>query len=434
MQADLADTESIDESSIEGWKPMKVDEAFEFTRKPRSLDIPEGEPIPFIPMDGISESNRKIDYAESRTLEEIKSGSFVFKDDLLVAKITPSFENGKQAILDNLSNEYGYATTEVWVLHPKEEVNILKEYLFYYLRRSKIRSDLAGKMEGSTGRQRLPKVVLRNLELHSPPLNEQEEIVSILNTVQDAIEQTEAVIQATRELKKSMMKHLFTYGSVPVDQTDQVELKETEIGQIPEDWEVVELQELANVKGGKRLPKGKDLVDKITNHPYLRVKDFKDGSIDKTELKYLTEDIFEEISRYTISKEDVFISIAGTIGVTGTIPSELDGANLTENAAKIMITDTAVLDKDYLKYFLSNPAAQHQIDIRTTKTSQPKLALTRLRQLPIQLPDIQTQIKISETLNSFESKINTELDKKTSLESLFNSLLENLMTANVRVI
>src|SRR5699024_5703096 len=272
MQVDVVDKENIGEDSIDDWQPITVDEAFEITRKPRSLDIPEGKPIPFIPMNGISESNRKINYAECKTLEEIKSGSFVFKNDLLVAKITPSFENGKQAILDDLSNDYGYATTEVWVLHPKEEVKILKEYLFYYLRRDKIRSDLAGKMEGSTGRQRLPKGVLKKLELYSPPLNEQQKIVSILNTVQYATDQTEAVIQATRELKKSMMKHLFTYGPIPVDQTDQVELKETDIGPIPSSWELVEVDKVFDFS---RKPRGLD-IEKDNEIPFIPMENISE--------------------------------------------------------------------------------------------------------------------------------------------------------------
>src|SRR5690606_708246 len=140
---------------------------------------------------------------------------------------------------------------------------------------------------------------------------------------------TERVIQATRELKKSLMRYLFTYGPVPIEEADRVSLKETEIGLLPEHWEVVRLGEVADIKGGKRLPKGHKLSDRPTPYPYIRVVDFKDGSVDKTNLKYLTPQDYENIKQYTISSRDVYISIAGTIGLVGIVPPELDGANLT---------------------------------------------------------------------------------------------------------
>src|SRR6185436_20462533 len=85
-----------------------------------------------------------------------------------------------------------------------------------------------------------------------------------------------------------------------------------------------------------------------TEHPYIRVVDFRDGSIDTTDLKFIDKEIFKEIRNYTISSDDVYISIAGTIGLLGTIPDELDGANLTENAAKLVIDKTRI-DKHYLR-------------------------------------------------------------------------------------
>ena len=100
--------------------------------------------------------------------------------------------------------------------------------------------------------------------------------------------------------------------------------------------EFKELDDIAFVKGGKRLPKGQMLVTYKTKHPYLRISDYdKKGKVDLKKIQYVKNETFEEIKNYIISKGDVFLSIVGTIGIVDYINDELDGASLTENAVKI---------------------------------------------------------------------------------------------------
>ena len=100
-------------------------------------------------------------------------------------------------------------------------------------------------------------------------------------------------------------------------------------------------------------PKGESYADHITAHPYVRVIDMINHSVNIPELVYLTPSTHEKIARYTISSKDVYISIAGTIGQVGAIPDSIDGANLTENAAKIVLNKEAPVDRDYLIWYLS---------------------------------------------------------------------------------
>ncbi len=279
----------------------------------------------------------------------------------------------------------------------------------------------------------LQKPDLVNYIFPLPPLPEQQKIAAVLSAVQTAKEKTEAMIAATKALKKSIMKHLFTYGAVPPEEAENVRLKETEIGKMPENWEVVKLGEVAEIKGGKRLPKGHSFSPVPTLYPYIRIVDFYNGSVKLTDLKYLKPEDREIIKNYIITTKDVYISIAGTIGLVGIIPKDLDKANITENAARLIILNSSKLDRLFIVGFLSSKQGQNEIIIRTTKTSQPKLALTRIKQIQLPLPPLPVQQKIASILSAIDAKIEAEENKKQALEELFKTLLDNLMTAKIRV-
>ncbi len=159
--------------------------------------------------------------------------------------------------------------------------------------------------------------------------------------------------------------------------------KQTEVGVIPEDWAVRPLNTIAKVTSGKRLPLGYFVGDKETPYPYIRVTDMRPGRVDTTDIKYVPEAAYPPISKYRIFKEDLFISVAGTLGIVGAIPDELDGANLTENADRI---SAITCDKNYLLHVMLSPVVQGVIESEQTVGAQPKLALIRIRNFAIPLP------------------------------------------------
>ncbi|MEL6457540.1 MAG: restriction endonuclease subunit S [Cyanobacteria bacterium J06621_15] len=162
------------------------------------------------------------------------------------------------------------------------------------------------------------------------------------------------------------------------------------------------LGKLVTVEGGKRLPPGERYASKITNYPYLRVCNFVRGSIDETSLRFLTEETRSKISKYTISSDDVYISIAGTIGIVGTVPKHLSNANLTENAAKLVIQNKNKLNRSYLVHYL-NTLGQHQIKKQVNATSQSKLPLFRIHKIKIPLPPLEKQCHIAAILDKADS-------------------------------
>lgn len=170
------------------------------------------------------------------------------------------------------------------------------------------------------------------------------------------------------------------------------EIAEDEIPfDIPGSWKWVRIGTVATILGGKRIPAGRKLSSNDTGYIYIRVSDMKDGYVSTENLQYVPEDIFPSISKYIIHKEDVFITVAGTIGRVGKIPPELDGANLTENADRLVFS---LMDQDWLIKCMQSSLVQNQIADATTKVGQPKLAIIRIQNMLIPLPPLSEQKRI----------------------------------------
>ncbi|MGF7140038.1 restriction endonuclease subunit S [Roseimarinus sediminis] len=167
--------------------------------------------------------------------------------------------------------------------------------------------------------------------------------------------------------------------------------------ELPDDWVWCRIGFISTIKGGKRIPKGYQLSDTETPHVYIRVTDMKDGTVLFSKLKYITEDIYEQIKAYTISSDDLYITIAGTIGDVGEIPEELDNMNLTENAAKIMFNG---VNKQFLKDALRSKLCRSQFHDKVNQMAQPKLALHRVASTLIPLPPLPEQKAIVEKVNA----------------------------------
>ena len=160
---------------------------------------------------------------------------------------------------------------------------------------------------------------------------------------------------------------------------------------IPSSWSWCRLGNIASVKGGKRIPVGEKLTTGNTGHMYIRVADMKENTVKTDDIHYISESIYQKIKSYTISTEDLYITVAGTIGSVGEIPKVFDNANLTENADKIVFRGIC---KKFLMYCLLSNFVQSQIKKCTTKVGQPKLAIVRIEDLLIPLPPIKEQYRI----------------------------------------
>ena len=198
---------------------------------------------------------------------------------------------------------------------------------------------------------------------------------------------------------------------------------------VPEGWELRKLETVCDVRGGKRLPKGRELTDVATGHPYIRVTDMRNGFIDTSDIRYVPTDVAPSIARYRIAAGDLFISVAGTLGLVGKVPPELHMANLTENAD--MLTNI-ICDRDYLLSVLLSDWVQNAIEHVKTTSAQPKLALERIREFTIPLPPLPEQQKIAEILGTWDKAIQTTEALLTNARTQKRALMQSLLTGTRR--
>jgi len=183
-------------------------------------------------------------------------------------------------------------------------------------------------------------------------------------------------------------------------------------------WHTVTLGEIVDVKGGKRLPKGKTVLDTPTPYRYIRVQDFNGFSVDVNKVKYIDREAYEAVNRYAVFQDEVIISIVGSIGFVGKVPKVLSGSILTENAAKLVVLDKRVVCSDYLMYYLQSEYGQNEIRARIVGSTQPKLPLYAIKEIKIQLPPIEIQHKIADILGSLDDKIELNRRMNETLEQM----------------
>ena len=253
-----------------------------------------------------------------------------------------------------------------------------------------------------------------------PPLPEQRAIADVLRTVQRAKEATERVIAALRELKKSLMSYLFTYGPVPVDQADQVALKETQIGPVPEEWEVVRLGEVVTLISDAVQP------SHIAVERYVGLEHIEPGSIRIRKWGYPSE---VRSLKITFRAGDVLY---------GKLRPYLDKAALAEWEG-ICSTDILVLraqkglEPEFLAYLAHTPIFLEYATATMTGVNHPRTSWKALQQLQITLPPLSEQRAIAEILRAVDRKIEAEEARQRALEALFRTLLHDLMTARLRL-
>lgn len=365
--------------------------------------------IPFLSVKDVT--NGYIDFSNTRFISKTEHEELTRRckpeiNDILYTKVGTT---GVAKVIDT-EKEFSLFVS-LALLKPNN--SIIESYFFeHQLNSPSVYSQAQEKTRGVANRN-LVITDIKSIQIVIPPLPEQTRIVNKLDSLFERIDKSIGLLEENIKHTEALM------ASVLEDTFKKLESIS----------KVYQIKEFADIKGGKRLPKGKSLLDTKTIYPYIRVTDFNDnGSVDVESIKYMEKDVQDQIKRYIITTKDVYISIAGTIGKTGIIPDELNNANLTENAARLVFKPSFQINNRFIYYFTLSDIFKDQIGLATKIVAQPKLALTRLAEVELPIPALEIQNKevlIFDELSKKFQEIKIQQQSKLSyLKALKASLLD----------
>ena len=276
------------------------------------------------------------------------------------------------------------------------------------------------------------------------PLAEQKIIAEKLDTLLAQVDSTKArleqIPQILKRFRQAVLNAAVT-GTITQDMQSTPSRRVKYLGlNIPNEWRICQISDISDVKGGKRLPKGETLTSENTGHPYIRAGQLKNGTVQSEDQLYLQPSTQKLISRYIVSAGDIYITIVGAcIGDAGIIPEHYHNANLTENAAKICNIHSNTLNK-YLSIWLRSSHLQDIIHSEIKSGAQGKLALARIKTLPLILPPLPEQHEIVRRVeqlftyaDTIEKQVNNALARVNKLtQSILAKAFRGELTAQWR--
>ena len=278
---------------------------------------------------------------------------------------------------------------------------------------------------GGDARGKLTKAILTQLAIPLPPLPEQKKIAHILSTVQRAIEAQERITQTTTELKKALMHKLFTEGLRHEPQ------KQTEIGPVPESWEVVRCEDVCDTISVGIVVKPSSYYVK-EGVPAFRSQNVREDRIQPEPMVYISEEANNgPVKKSKLSAGDVLIVRTGYPGTSCVVPPEFDGSNCIDLI--FVRPNKEKLRSHYLSRFFNSDAAKVQVQAGKIGLAQQHFNVGAVKNTQMPLPPTDQQDEIVSHLELIDAKHDLATSKRNTLQDLFRTLLHELMTAKVRV-
>jgi type I restriction enzyme S subunit len=383
---------------------VKLKDIAEINPRKSEIDKDTVDEVSFVAMADVSEDGF-ISEHETRSLSEVYSGYTYFKkDDVLLAKITPCFENGKAAIADNIPNEIGFGSSEFHVLRTNGKV--LPKYLFYALWNEPFREHGSKKMTGSAGQKRVPTNFLKNYEIPLPSLSEQKAIVAKLDRAQRLIDIDKEMLAKYDELIQSVFLDMF---GDPVTNS--------------KGWEVKKLGDLTTKVGSGSTPRGGSKVYQDHGNIFIRSQNVLMNKLDLEDVAYISDEIHEGMKNTWVQENDVLLNITGASIGRVCVYNKSEAANVNQHVCILRPIQEEIMPY-YLSHLISSKNYQDRILGQQTGGTRQAFNMTQIKNFDIPLPPVELQTQFNEMLTKLKDEIQSiKLNSKKS-EELFSSLVQ----------
>jgi len=368
-----------------------------------NYEIQRGKIYKFVPMEAVSKDFYKVKFYTER---EWKGTGVKFSyGDVLLARITPSVENGKTAIINFLNkDECGTGSTEFIVFKPIKADSF---FVYYVLKWDKVRNQLISQMTGTTGRQRVPNSAPNRIKIFLPSFSEQKAIAKVLKDFDDLLEVIEEKIKTLQRIKKGLMEVYFTKGVF-----EHKEFKDTEIGRIPKEWGIYQIKDIFEIYAGGDAKKLNISSIKTKRHKY---------SVFSNAIE--NEGLYGYADTYQFPSNSITVTARGNLGYA--IPRYEP-----YNAIVRLLVLVPKVNMDV--YFVAN-FFNERIRVYDEQTSIKQLTKPKIAKYLIPFPPLEEQKAIAQRLRTIDDQIENLRNQKEVLQKIKKKFMDLLLTGKVRV-
>ena len=397
------------------WRSVRLSEVAK-QRTEKAIPVAKDE-RPYIALEHLAQGRPAI-LGWSRAGTATSAKTAFRQGDVLFGKLRPNLRKAAPAPFA------GVCSTDILPIFAEQglDASYLAQLTQWYpLQRHAVATSSGTKMPRTSWKQ------LGEFRFRLPPLPEQGKIAAILSSVDDALEKTQAVIAQLQIVRQSLAQELLTRG-LPDRHT---RFRQTAIGEIPEEWEVRELAEVADVQTG--LAKNRGNAGSLSV-PYLRVANVQDGFLDLTEMKSV-EVTENALSRYALKTGDVLFTEGGDADKLGrgTVWSgEIDPC-LHQNHVFVARSRGNLRPEFLSLYGGSSRGKAYFLNCSKQTTNLASMNSTQLKGLPVPIPRLDEQDGILERIGAFADRLRLEEGYLDALDNLKSSLMSALLTGEVRV-
>lgn len=426
----------------EGWKIKRGRFLFQLNPPHFTAPLSNSKFVSFVPMEAV-ETDGSIDVADARVIEDIGSGYTAFQDgDVIFAKITPCFENGKGALAHNLINERAYGSTEFHVLRVR---NNLSNIFLYYVTKSTAFMKLGeSEMYGAGGQKRVPAKFCLNFRFPCPSLKEQQAIATFLDKetgrIDALVAKKKALIEKLKEQRTAIISNAVTKG-LPVDVAPRYGLaphtcfKPSSVdwlGEVPEGWGITKVGTGYQVTLGKMLQSDPQSIDDI-RVPYFRAINVQwEQVINEVAEMWCSE---SDLKKYAVLKGDLLVCEGGEVG-RAAIYSRDDSLCIIQNALH-RVRAFKGYDIHYLLRILQHVAASGWFSVLCNKATIAHFTRDKFISLALPTPSLKEQQAICSYLDEQTGKIDALIAKLeqaiTTLQEYRTALITAAVTGKIDV-